>query len=849
LNGVEVARTPSMGQPGQDFEFDDPATAGREAGAPESYSVDPALLVAGANVLAVQVHNATIDSSDLSFIPRLLANSCPAISGFACAVDATSGQVTLSWDAGDWDSVAVTRNGAPLPGSPLAGSATQAVDAAPGNRDNVYVVQPASGLFPCATATCTVTCGQRDPDALTCELALVDSVTQARLSWAAFAGAASIAIEREGVAIATLGGGEVAYTDPNVESEMPEDDTDYEVIASFADGSACTLACGASLCVADLSCRIVDLGDGPVVELSWENVVKEWASLTITRASGGGAATLIADLDGDIVGFIDDTAILDPWTSHAYTLTAVAPAGEEVACADLTCVVVVPRPEIGRYPAPAGGWDYALDFESLAALQYNPTPGQPGNLDGRWIRDAAIDFWDGSAPLEVGPAPDGPAPGGIGLETVAQGGPCGETVKVLRVLQPGNTSAPGGVLAQTFPDPFASPNNRRLLLGLDTGVADRNLLRDGITLALRWRLTPGSPAYLAAQPTGDGSPIAAGLGQLGVVFVDDGSFGQAGQPASLSVSLQSGDQMQLSTEPVSTLDAADIDAFRTLWLTVQDAEGDGTYDVTTYVNGEATPFESFGTLAGAGLQAAAPSFGAAVGNFLTLGMPVDGNDGDLEIDFLAYKLGVHEPGENLCDPSTNNPPTARITASPGTTVTLAGGSATVTLDGAGSDDGDGGAQGLTYSWTKLGGPGGDAIESPTAVRTRVTFSAAGVYTYRLRVDDRQSARNADTETIAITVQSGGGGGRSFIRGDSNADGNVNIADASYLLNFLFLGGPDPKCAAAVDGNGDGNGNIADASFVLNFLFQGGRDIPPPNACGQEPMGDDANCASYPPCGG
>jgi PKD repeat protein len=90
-------------------------------------------------------------------------------------------------------------------------------------------------------------------------------------------------------------------------------------------------------------------------------------------------------------------------------------------------------------------------------------------------------------------------------------------------------------------------------------------------------------------------------------------------------------------------------------------------------------------------------------------------------------------------------------------------------------------------------------------------------------------------------------GVSFVRGDTNADGSVNIADASFLLNFLFLGGPDPKCMAAADGNADGGANIADASFILNFLFLGGRDIPAPNACGQEPKAEEADCASFPPC--
>jgi hypothetical protein len=106
--------------------------------------------------------------------------------------------------------------------------------------------------------------------------------------------------------------------------------------------------------------------------------------------------------------------------------------------------------------------------------------------------------------------------------------------------------------------------------------------------------------------------------------------------------------------------------------------------------------------------------------------------------------------------------------------------------------------------------------------------------------------NAIVNAVEVIAAGGPPPGTRYKRGDCNADGNVNIADASYLLNFLFLGGPDPKCAATTDANDDGTGNIADASFILNFLFLGGRDIPPPNTC--EDRGEEGvDCASYPPC--
>jgi hypothetical protein len=91
-------------------------------------------------------------------------------------------------------------------------------------------------------------------------------------------------------------------------------------------------------------------------------------------------------------------------------------------------------------------------------------------------------------------------------------------------------------------------------------------------------------------------------------------------------------------------------------------------------------------------------------------------------------------------------------------------------------------------------------------------------------------------------------GPKFRRSDANADGATNIADGSFVLNFLFLGGPDPKCIDAADANDDGGVNIADGSFILNFLFIGGREPPMPFAdCGEDPTEDELECGEFPSC--
>jgi hypothetical protein len=64
-------------------------------------------------------------------------------------------------------------------------------------------------------------------------------------------------------------------------------------------------------------------------------------------------------------------------------------------------------------------------------------------------------------------------------------------------------------------------------------------------------------------------------------------------------------------------------------------------------------------------------------------------------------------------------------------------------------------------------------------------------------------------------------------GDVDGCGSVDIADASYLLSWLFSGGPPPPCKAEADVDGSGQADINDVNYLLEWLFQGGPD---PVAC-------------------
>jgi hypothetical protein len=66
----------------------------------------------------------------------------------------------------------------------------------------------------------------------------------------------------------------------------------------------------------------------------------------------------------------------------------------------------------------------------------------------------------------------------------------------------------------------------------------------------------------------------------------------------------------------------------------------------------------------------------------------------------------------------------------------------------------------------------------------------------------------------------------YQRGDANATASVDISDAIYILNFLFLGGPAPACQAVADANASGELDISDPVALLTSLFVGGVTLPP-----------------------
>jgi len=75
-----------------------------------------------------------------------------------------------------------------------------------------------------------------------------------------------------------------------------------------------------------------------------------------------------------------------------------------------------------------------------------------------------------------------------------------------------------------------------------------------------------------------------------------------------------------------------------------------------------------------------------------------------------------------------------------------------------------------------------------------------------------------------------------IRGDVDYSGSINIADAVYLVQYIFFGGGPPPCEdeplgtgnyPEADADGSGSVNIGDAVYLVQYIFFGG---PAPLPC-------------------
>ncbi len=141
----------------------------------------------------------------------------------------------------------------------------------------------------------------------------------------------------------------------------------------------------------------------------------------------------------------------------------------------------------------------------------------------------------------------------------------------------------------------------------------------------------------------------------------------------------------------------------------------------------------------------------------------------------------------------------------------------------------------------------DAVAGPCSgtLQSNLTFDAIAGSAYLIQIGGFDSS-SFGPGTLAISCVASA---EAFERGDCNRDGTCNIADAIFLLGFLFPNGLPSDvsgCQDACDSNDDGQINIADAITELSALFGATTvPLPAPTACGADPTMDGLDCPMSP----
>lgn len=259
-----------------------------------------------------------------------------------------------------------------------------------------------------------------------------------------------------------------------------------------------------------------------------------------------------------------------------------------------------------NYPDPINGWDYQFTG-NLAENIANAA------LDGTWDHNNNSDQWDGTTP-------DSGNPGGITIVPIKN--------------EPGNTA----LLMVDAVTSSGRNNNRRLALThnllIQEGIQP-NFLKLGATIAFRIKVPHSSP-YLIDSPNGlaphanakgiinlrgSGGRISFSLGIKGTdaFFPDDGFF------------------VSDSNNPI--FHNLDPTAWNEFWITIQESKNNNElYELRAYKNGSIAPFISRAIGLSRGTEESFP--------YISLQLSSTTETAAVEIDYLAFKSGVHAPDDN-----------------------------------------------------------------------------------------------------------------------------------------------------------------------------------------------------------
>lgn len=111
-----------------------------------------------------------------------------------------------------------------------------------------------------------------------------------------------------------------------------------------------------------------------------------------------------------------------------------------------------------------------------------------------------------------------------------------------------------------------------------------------------------------------------------------------------------------------------------------------------------------------------------------------------------------------------------------------------------------------------------AYDGQTAV-----VDASEIVGYQVELSNRQVEYGPVVVSGEVVVESG-----TVLRGDADGSGDINLLDITYLIDYLYKGGPPPVTFEAGDADANGLINLLDITYLINYLYSGGPPPPPKN---------------------
>jgi hypothetical protein len=125
---------------------------------------------------------------------------------------------------------------------------------------------------------------------------------------------------------------------------------------------------------------------------------------------------------------------------------------------------------------------------------------------------------------------------------------------------------------------------------------------------------------------------------------------------------------------------------------------------------------------------------------------------------------------------------------------------------------------LFFKWEWAEGVSGDWLgpyDCSAGVTADHAWAETGEYQVRCLSKDIYDGESAWSEPLAVSV---------IGFGDANGDGQCDVGDAVFLINYVFREGPAPNPVLAGDANCDAQVNVGDAVYIINYVF--GEGAPP-----------------------